>query len=554
MIAPVEPATSPWTTSVNSSASGPKTAFLKETVYHLDAGLMACQPKVPSPSVIRALKQLIGIVLQLRSPTGGWPADLQPTPENLSTYVSEEIGEFLDALDRDEGATAAQPQSNATVAVPMAELIPHVLWLLASSNYEVMRLLEGVRSRIYTTDNQFSLGVVRLVPVLSLQIGETCHSLDLVTQAAPDYAALVADTMTIKLVENDLDDQPMAVTQMLSCLTDAIHHTKPQLSQLLGAGWSTRALSPFQDWQNGVLHLHLYLATMGEDAPEPGPAPVAPSQTEPSGPTTADTLHSSAPAATGFTLDDFAGVLEEAPPVNSQGILGDWLTFTDETWVQAFLTSCAYEIMLQHLPKLSTGIEDDEQHRELTCMKLVYGATTLVQGEQALSNHTFVHEPSLVADVWLRLRWYLAHCSEQVMQLMGGLGCRLLQPGRGWQRGYLHLRPFVVLSGAADEAAIEGGLWVWILDLTNGRLLPTLPPTLPENAVVATVDDRAWPSPLTLGDLTNTINQDIASYAAAIAALGQAGTTINLHRLESEEGLQSGHLKLHWGFTLEPTL
>ena len=54
--------------------------------------------------------------------------------------------------------------------------------------------------------------------------------------------------------------------------------------------------------------------------------------------------------------------------------------------------------------------------------------------------------------------------------------------------------------------------------------MPTLPPTLPQNAVVAMVDARAWPSPLTLGELTKAIDQDIADYAAAIAALGQAGT------------------------------
>ena len=128
----------------------------------------------------------------------------------------------------------------------MAELIPHLLWLLASSHYEVMRLLEGVRSRVYTTNDQFSLGVVRLVPVLSLQIGETRHALDLVTQAEPDSSALVPATTKVKLVENDLDDQPMAVAQMLGYLTDAIRHTRPQLSQLLSTGWSTRALSPFQ--------------------------------------------------------------------------------------------------------------------------------------------------------------------------------------------------------------------------------------------------------------------------------------------------------------------
>ncbi len=551
MIAPVE---QPWTKPVKSTVCAPKTAFLKETVYRLDTGLMACQPEVPSARVMEALRQLVDIVLQLRSPTGGWPAALKQTPENLVTYVGEEIGELLDSLDQEEPNTTADAEENSTVVVPMAELIPHVLWLLASSNYEVMRLLEGVRSRVYTTNTHFSLGVVRLVPVLSLQGGESDYGLDLVTQAEPDEALFVSESSTIKLVENDLDDQPMAVATMLASLKQEISQTKPQLSQLLGAGWSTAALSPFQPWQRGVLNLRLYLADMGERQSSSAPASTGPPA---HGQASQPSFESSDPtptAASGFTLDDFAGVLEDAPQENASGILGDWLTFTDEAWVQDFLNGCACEIMLQHLPKLFPNSVHGAEARELLCIELAYAATTLVQGDQALSKHTFVHEPALVADIWLRLRWYLAHCSERVMQLMGGLFCRLLLPGRGWQQGYLYLKPVMTLTGPRGNVSETMESWSWMLDLANGRLLPTHPLTLPAEAVVDLVGNQAWQSPLAIGELAQMIDRDITHYAAAIAALGTRGTTINLHRLESEEGLQSGYLKLNWGFTLQPNL
>jgi len=558
MIAPVERATSPWNKPAETAISAPKTVFLKDTVCCLDRGAMVCRFGMPSEPVIQALNQLVTIVMQMKSPMGGWPADLEQTPENLADYVSEEVWEFLDALDGEDLTPSIEATDQETVMVPVAELIPHLLWLLASSNYEVMRLLEGVRSRIYTTETQFSLSVVRLVPILNLRLGETDYALDLVTQAEPDPALYITDAMAVKLVENDLDDQPMAVPQMLNCLSKEIGQTKPQLLELLGAGWATKALSPFQTWEEGTLTLQLHLANMGERSsngdhrPDSFPLPeqAQPSQ-EPSGSVT-----ESQTATSGFTLDDFADVLEVDTQVSTQGILGDWITFTDEAWVHNFLNSCACEIMLQHLPILASAADRAEQDRELACINLVYGATTLVQGDQALSKHTFVHEPVLMADLWLRLRWYLAHCSERVMQLMGGMSCRVLVPGRGWQQGYVYLRPVMALNdpGACSEEEAKTEQRLWMLDLGSGRLLPTMPSLLPDDAVITVMDAPSWQLPSTVGALSEHIAQDIADYTPAINALRQRGTPVNVHCLESAEELQGGQLKLDWGLTLQPRL
>jgi hypothetical protein len=555
MIAPAEQAQSHWSKPAGSVVSASKIAFLKDTVCHLEAAMMVCQPPIPSAPVMGALKQLIDIVMQLRSPLGGWPAGLAPTPANLAPYVSEETWALLDALDQDQLSAPVGVPPQGALITPMAALIPHVLWLLASSNYEVMRLLEGVRSRIYGSDGQFSLGVVRLVPVLSLTVGGNPYCLDLVTQAEPDSALFLEDDLRLQLVENDLDDRPMVVSQMLACLGWGMGQTKPQLSQLLDPGWLTQTLSPFQPWDGGSLRLQLYLAPMADRQRSAASAALTSAPANIAGlASTPDNGPSAPGSASEFTLDDFAEVLEDDPQTTAPGILGDWLTFTDETWVQEFLNSCVQEILLQHLPRLAAMSGITPEARELTCLDLVHGATILVQGSSTLSKHTFVHEPTLVADVWLRLRWYLAHCSERIMQLMGGLSTRVLIPGRGWQRGYLYLRPVMTLILQENASTPGTGPRIWMLDLGSGRLVPTQPLTLSEDAVVAIVDDRAWRSPITVGELKSWVEQDFVDYAPAIATLGQTGTQVNLHRLESDEGRQPGHLILNWGFTLQAAL
>lgn len=55
-------------------------------------------PSMTQQSVLDALRRLIEVVAQLRSPNGGCPWDLAQTPQTLIPYVIEEAYEVVDAL------------------------------------------------------------------------------------------------------------------------------------------------------------------------------------------------------------------------------------------------------------------------------------------------------------------------------------------------------------------------------------------------------------------------------------------------------------------------
>jgi hypothetical protein len=413
--------------------------------------------------------------------------------------------------------------------MPVPSLIPHLLWMLASSGYEVMHLIEGVKARIYSTESEFSVRVIRLVPVLLLTIDDSRYALDLVTQTDPSPSLCLSDTTHLRLLDNDLNSQPMASANLLQQIVDLMGQTQPELETLLVSGRGVMALRPFQSWQPGTLRLHLHLADMG--LPETG-ANSPPTRVDPG------SMERPQTETGAFTLDDFADTLTDDPVMPTAGIFGDWLTFTDDAWVQFFLSSYAQQVMLQHLPQVGHEA-DPEGDRELAWVKLVYGATDLVHGPNALFKHTFVHDPALVADVWPRLRWYLAQSSERVMQLMGGLPAQVLCPGRGWQQGILYLRSLMRLTTETRS---------WIIDLGSGRLLPTDPLALPEDAVIETAHTGDWANHQTMAELAALVQQDLSHYAPALAALA-TGTSVNLHRLETEEGCQTATLALSWCFT-----
>jgi XTP/dITP diphosphohydrolase len=59
-------------------------------------------------AVTTALKQLMEVVAQLRSPEGGCPWDLAQTPESLTPYVIEEAYEVVDAIKRGDRTEIAE--------------------------------------------------------------------------------------------------------------------------------------------------------------------------------------------------------------------------------------------------------------------------------------------------------------------------------------------------------------------------------------------------------------------------------------------------------------
>lgn len=537
----------PWLPPEIAGLPGTAASILNNTVCRMVPLAVEHPALGRTPEVLMALEKLIKQSMALRSPTGGWPIDRPQTAANLAPYLSEETGDLLELLDLAEPSPAP-----ASDLVPISTLVPHLLWMLASGGYEIMRLIEAVQARAYSSDAQGAVHIVRLVPVLMLTVNETSYALDLVTQTDPLPRLYLSENTEIRLLDNDLDGQPILCGDLLRQIAELVSYAQPGLTTLLGKGCPIETLRPFQPWQPATLHLRLHLAEMaaqGHVQPYTAASAAVPDALflPPGG------KQSPAPSTSGFTLDDFASTLADGPDDATAGVLGDWLTFTDERWIQAFLSTTAQRVVAQHLPlwlpsqngDLPSGLPFTEwlRQREDLCNRVTYAATDLVQGANGLFKHTFVHEPVLVADLWPRLRWYLAQSSERVMQLMGGVAAQVMPPGLSWQRGSLSLRPLMQLTTTQRS---------WIIDLSRGRLLPTSPQALTADAAVDVADDP-WRSPLTVAELTGLVDHDLSTYTPAIATLCQ-GTPIHLHRLDAEAGCQPGQLTLDWCFTLQATL
>lgn len=531
----------PWLPSEPAALPGATASTLGNTVCRM-APLALERPDLGQvPAVAAALEQLVHQSIALRSPTGGWPTDLPQTPENLGAYLSEETWELLEAL---EATPLASSSSAAPSVIPFTVLVPHLLWMLASGGYEIMRLIEGVQASVFEPDGRGTTHIVRLVPVLMLTIDDARYALDLVTQTDPVPSLHLAETTGLRLLENDLDNCSWRCKDLLEQVAQSLSYAQPGLSPLLGDRCSVEALRPFQAWQPATLSLHLYLAKMEAKT---HPRPSVNTKASPSAlHLPAEETQRSSVETTGFTLDDFASSLIEDPGDATAGVLGNWLTFTNESWIQTFLNACAVRVVAQNLPQMAAGDGGESAtskqlpQREVFCNLVTYIATDLVQGVNGLFKHTFVHEPVLVADLWPRLRWYLAQSSERVMQLMGGVSTQVLPPGLSWQQGSLYLRPLMQLTTAQQR---------WIIDLSRGRLLPTAPQALPADTAVD-IADAPWCNLLTVAELTALIDRDLGTYIPAIAAL-RRGTSIHLHRLDTEAGCQPGQLTLDWCFTLQ---
>lgn len=523
MVAPVMYSLSPWA-SAEPLSTGATSALLRQSICRMSPPGDIPLPTTAGSDLGLAVEQLVSIVMTLRSPTTGWPADVSLTPQMLAPYISEEVWNVLDRLGQGDSALPLG-QVPTTAILPIPSLIPRLLWMLASSGYEVMHLVEGGRASLRRREGQGSVSVVRLVPVLTLTTDQDTYALDLVTQADPSPPLWLAPDTDLSLLDYDLDSAWMSVESLILGVTDLVAQTQPYLYELLTTGQVLEALCPFQPWRRATLRLHLYMADMGVQGGSTAltPGPVA-----------------ARSSSTAFTLDDFAQTLVEDPFPARTGILAAWLTFTEEGWVRRFLHGHAQRIVAQGLTQLlqEEGDTSDEA-RELACATLAYQATQGIDGPKALFKHTFVQAPVMVADLWPRFRWYLAQSSERVMQLMGGLPAQVLSPGRGWQQGILSLRPLMVL-GTESKA--------WMIDLGSGRLLPAEPLALSMEAVIETTQAGDWANHQTIGDLVCLVERDLSQNSPAMAELVR-GLSVQLRGLgaEGDDGL--ARLTLQWCFT-----
>jgi hypothetical protein len=513
---------------------------LTETVFRFRQG-WELAPRPLSAAVQAAAQRLVRLVVGLRSQDSGWPPDLPQTPENLEPYISEEVEELLEALGQSPALKAA-PEPNQPQL--LLALTPPLLWAIASSGYEVMRLLEGVQARVQHPDESVAVGILRLVPLLCWQTEAGDLAVDLATHRRPQEPLLPADVL-LQLTEGDLEGSQRPVASWLLEIGQQVGQHRRVLRGLLGAGCPVEALSPGHGWWAGQLRLSFAL-TLEEAA-----------WTQP--PTTA------------FTLDDFAETLGAAdlpptvegdpawgapllalPPEAAQGqrvclpkpgfsaceeTLAAWLTLTDETWIQRFLLAAAGDCFCQALALPSA---DRTLPTAVDLVQGVYAATGAVQGADGLFKQTFVHQPMLLADLWPRLRWFWMGTHPLVMQLMGGMPVQWLSPGAAWQSGTLYLQPAATLPLDSQSR--------W-LNLATGQLLPGPPAPVSAHTLLLLPSAELGHQPLPMAALMAWVEDQLAQRSQTLTACSDP-IAVDLHWLDGLQSVQAD-LALSWQFTLQ---
>jgi NTP pyrophosphatase (non-canonical NTP hydrolase) len=617
---------------------------------------------LPSSQVIEAMQRLVELVAKLRSPDGGCPSDLEPSPANLAPYLSEETQEVLEALQVQTSPTV--PPISPPPLLSVEDLIPQLLWSIAHSSYRVVQLIEGVNVSSGLAGSDWR-GMLRLVTQLEAETSDRRWGMDLVTHQ-PSSSACASDT-TVQIHWNGMaqvaDVPTISTDQLLEDLTRSLSEASPLVQALLD-GLAVGLLEPEKGWQSGQLWLKLSfeLIVDRQDDIEIEPAldfaATVPNFSDKTvdEPTLEDfancvelnesqrLLHGN---EFGVTLADFTGdmiaaiaptnleeadefaTLEEFALALAPAIVNTSNT-TDESFLPGTLADFALEIMQpepalvevlsaepivivdepHHSNNISQTIEvasieipplgtDLFEQWELTytpqaivasetingidvlaetspepaiVLRLVDPAWQLLQVQQltqqrlmeALKLHETVpldelpfwlveqawkvseqlasqaeQVPEQYLQAWLpEVLWQVTRVSLEVMQLVGGLTARVLQPHWDWKLGTLRLLPLLRIQTTNLE---------WALDVVTGE--PLQPNSLPVDptAIVRLAQPYMGTQSMLAESLFGKAIEQIRAKAPEIQQLMDG---ICMEVCFAKKGWQAAKLQLHFNLEL----
>ncbi|MGA1603631.1 MAG: hypothetical protein ACO4CG_15280 [Prochlorothrix sp.] len=215
---------------------------------------------VPTPAVITAMEELVALVAEVRSPEGGWPADRPPTAENITPYVLDEAYDLQVALQHSHQPDQQAPwdpfhclQRLFQRRLLVVDAIPHLLWTIARSSPQAMKLLAGLRAEVFQPGQTWDRGVLRLVALLELRTPHLHWTLDLATLDPPP-SELHTNTL-VRWTDRSIH----WVEGFLQGLQDQVQSCTPLVRPLLQTPTAVEVLVPGQSWETGFLQLHLQL-------------------------------------------------------------------------------------------------------------------------------------------------------------------------------------------------------------------------------------------------------------------------------------------------------
>lgn len=482
-----------------------------------------------SDAALQAMHRLVSVIAQLRSPDSGWPADSPQTPEAIAPYVIEEAEDVAHQLmhPREDASSVDLPSTFTTAKLAqtptdhsffqLSDLEPWALWCIARSGYDTMRLLEGIPASVMRPTQTWSSGILRLVGVVEIHLGGIHSHIDLATQQVSPL--LLPTDAQIQAEDNERCRQPVEVGHLLQSLTVQIRTTTPAIGSLLN-GVGIEALIPDQNWHSGNLQLQLGFEFVEHAVDHSAHRLIAPE----------------------VVVSGLGSPAAMAQPASATPLI----TFIDADWTAQYELAIARqqlaEILRDSVPFQTPPQEWQLSESELLSV-LVEDACKSVEAWQAsvtLSNRNFPQHEVGLDELILRLLWCFSRSSYTILQLLGGVKVKLLQPHHAWQNGCLRLS--VRLKVRTPEVD-------WHLDLTTGQS-PDPAEQMPlMDTVVWSADSSLVSQPICLKTLKDEVWQEIAETTPEVQLL-MDGTGVDL--LDAEHEWQAGVLQLTADFAFLP--
>ncbi len=488
-----------------------------------------------SERAVEAMGRLAEIVAKLRSPAGGWPSHRPQTPETLAPYVTEEAYDAIVALQEEERGKKAEKEKRPTPQYILVEdLIPRLLWYMARSSREVMRLLEGVRAR-GLREGRWEAGGLRLVAILTAEAAGRSWAVDLATQQPVDCTDATVSSPVCEMIELEgghtwkgtLEELALRVRQQILAAS-------PEVKILLERA-SVELLEPGNSWQSGEIELKFDFEFTAADGGVTG---------TPAG--ASDGPAAATPPCTGGEISPAASVLiAESHEVSAAGETGVRLVSPAlqeqylHSAVRQYLIGAVCQIQFEVSPSSGVGSKETRFQESGGLLATIPSAHLIPSFVKAVWDLVEVRQEATASSGRLdelahRLLWQIISSSYEVMQLAGGVKACVLQPERRWATGTVRLLGTLKVR-AADLN--------WDLDIAAGQVLPPEPCLLPASAIIQSVACRHLLLPARAENLLAWLRRQVRETAAFVELLAD-GTSVDVLPPDEEGDWRTVELQL----------
>ncbi|MBL1178505.1 hypothetical protein [Pantanalinema sp. GBBB05] len=531
-------------------------ATVRQTVLKLGQEIVLTQNiRVPTGTTpaITAMRQLVEVIQQLRSPEGGWQQDQLPTPAVLAPYVSEEAYEVLDVLPGKATTSKALYPKSATrkskkleslpsaALIVMDSLIPYLLWCVARTSYSLMQMMEGVPVRL-RQGRSWTSGILRLVVQLDLKATDLDWCFDLATGCPPGMLLSGNPVIQsdINLPLQGSHSQPTQrrsrqkfgwVERQIQELTEHLQQASPMIAPLL-AGGTVDLLPPGQEWRSGHLHLSLGLEFTPQDLAASWQWSTAACDLIEG--ELLEAIASQTALANTTKVHQVPVAVVDFP---EQSLATTSVRLANPKHLDRYTNLATQAQLAAAIARLQTALKPEPEQRLLQVVQEAYGLAETARTSISLL------QPDLLMDQLLpKLLWQLTAGSYEVMQLIGGVEARLLQPGCHWQDGSLRL--MAVLHLTSPEIA-------WHVDLATGRLVAGRDFKVAATAIGQSQRLPSCHHPIQVSDLMIQLHQQIRETAPEVGFLM---TKTAIEWLTTEQEWRSGFLHLEFYLEFLPKI